>query len=417
MGRKRAKAVRQSYHFVVLPIGTLGDFLPAAGLARELAARGHDVDLMAQAAFASHAPGGGVRFRTFGRQDEYERDIANVRVLDRQQPVLYESLIAPTILPHRQAVETAVRTGMKPVVVLSAVHAVGALWAARCLGAQAIGMVTTPPYMVGYQTPNPVADSVMRAAFRGCGLPDLPPPVHDGARLFWGDFIMTYDAFLELFPAWLETVPMRRDARHIQGTFPGGSSDTAVPEIEAFALDGPAPWIFFPGSSGMLNVVCRDFRSVVAEYARLSGRRCILIDRTLDVPFQSMADNLVATPCTDMNRLLPLARGVLHHGGIGIMSQSLAAGLPQVVVPVGFDQPANAQWLEDRGVAVTTMPAALSASHLLDLVAEAEALAPGPARDLARRLKREGGTGGLAEMLLDRLDGHVPASGLVRSVA
>ncbi|MBB2201273.1 glycosyltransferase [Gluconacetobacter tumulisoli] len=409
--------MRQSYHFVVLPIGALGDFLPAAGLARELAARGHDVDLMAQAAFASHRPGGGVRFRTFGRQDDFERDIANMRVLDRQQPVLYEALIAPTILPHRQAIETAIRTGTKPVVVLSAVHAVGALWAARCLGAQAIGMVTTPPYMIGYQNPNPVADSVMRAAFRGCGLRDLPPPVQDSARLFWGDFIMTYDAFLELFPTWLDTVPIQRDARHIPGTFPGGSSDIAVPEVEAFALDGPAPWIFFPGSSGMLNVVCRDFRSVVAEYAHLTGRRCILIDRALDVPFQAVSDNLVATPCTDMNRLLPLARGILHHGGIGIMSQSLAAGLPQVVVPVGFDQPANAQWLEDRGVAVTTMPAALSASHLVELVAEAEALAPGPARDLARRLKREGGTGGLVDMLLDRLDGHVPASGMEWSVA
>jgi rhamnosyltransferase subunit B len=39
---------------------------------------------------------------------------------------------------------------------------------------------------------------------------------------------------------------------------------------------------------------------------------------------------------------LPLCAAVVHHGGIGTTARALAAGTPQLVLPLAWDQPDNA---------------------------------------------------------------------------
>jgi UDP:flavonoid glycosyltransferase YjiC (YdhE family) len=55
-------------------------------------------------------------------------------------------------------------------------------------------------------------------------------------------------------------------------------------------------------------------------------------------------------------RLLPRAAALVHHGGIGTAVQAMAAAVPQLVVPVGYDQPDNAARLVRLGVARTLLP-------------------------------------------------------------
>jgi len=47
----------------------------------------------------------------------------------------------------------------------------------------------------------------------------------------------------------------------------------------------------------------------------------------------------------------PRAAAVVHSGGIGTLAQALAAGRPQLIVPVAFDQPDNARHAVALGVA------------------------------------------------------------------
>jgi UDP:flavonoid glycosyltransferase YjiC (YdhE family) len=46
----------------------------------------------------------------------------------------------------------------------------------------------------------------------------------------------------------------------------------------------------------------------------------------------------------------------VSHGGIGTLSQALAAGIPQLVMPLAFDQFDNAVRLKRLGVAATLIP-------------------------------------------------------------
>jgi L-noviosyl transferase len=56
--------------------------------------------------------------------------------------------------------------------------------------------------------------------------------------------------------------------------------------------------------------------------------------------------------------VLPSCAAVIHHGGSGTMFGALAAGVPQVVLPLGADQPTNADAVARRGVGLALDTAA-----------------------------------------------------------
>jgi UDP:flavonoid glycosyltransferase YjiC (YdhE family) len=51
-----------------------------------------------------------------------------------------------------------------------------------------------------------------------------------------------------------------------------------------------------------------------------------------------------------LGQVLPRAAAFVHHGGIGSSAQGLAAGVPQVVRPLAFDQFDNSRHLVRLGV-------------------------------------------------------------------
>ena len=55
-------------------------------------------------------------------------------------------------------------------------------------------------------------------------------------------------------------------------------------------------------------------------------------------------------------QILPHAAALVHHGGIGTCAQGMAAGVPQIVMPLAHDQPDNALRLLRLGVSRTLMP-------------------------------------------------------------
>ena len=66
--------------------------------------------------------------------------------------------------------------------------------------------------------------------------------------------------------------------------------------------------------------------------------------------------NVAAAPFVPQALLLPLASAVVSHTGSGTMLGALAAGLPQVCLPRGADQFANAERLHATGAGIRLLP-------------------------------------------------------------
>ena len=85
--------------------------------------------------------------------------------------------------------------------------------------------------------------------------------------------------------------------------------------------------------------------------------------------------------------VLPRCSAVVSHGGSGSVLGALAHGLPQVLIPMGADQPLNAARCEELGVARVLDPVAATPADVRAAVAEV--LEEGRYRTAAERLRQE----------------------------
>jgi UDP:flavonoid glycosyltransferase YjiC (YdhE family) len=85
--------------------------------------------------------------------------------------------------------------------------------------------------------------------------------------------------------------------------------------------------------------------------------------------------------------VLPHCDAIVSHGGSGSVLGALAHGLPQVLIPMGADQPLNAARCEELGLALTLDPVRATPEQVRDAVATV--LAEPSYRDAAARLRAE----------------------------
>ncbi|KAL1521240.1 hypothetical protein AB1Y20_020912 [Prymnesium parvum] len=102
--------------------------------------------------------------------------------------------------------------------------------------------------------------------------------------------------------------------------------------------------------------------------------------------------------------VFPRCTAVFHHGGAGTCAAALLAGTPQLILPLIFDQCANAERLQYHDVAAALKPSLLSGEYLLDKLREVTLPA---AREACaawkQRVRQEEGLPRVLEFVLARL--------------
>jgi len=120
-------------------------------------------------------------------------------------------------------------------------------------------------------------------------------------------------------------------------------------ELDDFLAAGDAPLVFGLGSSAVL--IAGDFWQHAIAAARALNRRAILLIGKDPQTLGSLPPGILAFDYLPYSAVFPHAAAVVHQAGIGTLSQALAAGRPQLIVPVAFDQPDNAARTAKLGVA------------------------------------------------------------------
>jgi UDP:flavonoid glycosyltransferase YjiC (YdhE family) len=124
-------------------------------------------------------------------------------------------------------------------------------------------------------------------------------------------------------------------------------------EVQEFLDAGEPPIVFTPGSA---NVFGKPFFQAAVDACHRLGRRGIVLSRfreQIPVPLPNGVRHFGYVP---FSQLLPKAAALVHHGGIGTTAQGLAAGIPQLVMPLAHDQFDNAARLKRLGVGDWIIP-------------------------------------------------------------
>jgi rhamnosyltransferase subunit B len=158
---------------------------------------------------------------------------------------------------------------------------------------------------------------------------------------------------LGLFPRWLAEPRTDWPANTVLCGFPRYDGMTLSPEVQSrlddFCDAGSAPIVFGLGSSAVL--VAGDFWKHAMEATQRLGRRAILLTGIPSGALGPLPSNVAEFEYLPYSAVFPRAAAVVHQAGIGTLAQAFAAGRPQLITPVAFDQPDNAERAVRLGVA------------------------------------------------------------------
>ncbi len=365
-------------HAILVALGSSGDVHPFIGIGRELRRRGIRVTLVAAGWFCEVAEKAGLEFVDPLPELDFVASIEDERIWDplRGTPVILDLFVRPLLEPVYRVIERALAAdaaaGEATVVVASSL-AFGARVAEERLG---VALVTVhlapmlfrslddPPRVPGvfvHRGPHwfrklqwSLADRLLIDPFIGRWLNPfraslgLPP-----ARGLLRDWIHSPLRTLGLFPAWF-AAPQPEWPRQVRLTgFPlyseEGVSD-ADDQMKAWLEEGSPPILFTPGSAHLHG---HEFFAAAAAACQRLGRRGLLLTRFPDQIPQALPDGVRHAAFVPFRWLVPRSAALVHHGGIGTLSQGLAGGVPQILMPMGFDQFDNAARIERLGVGLS----------------------------------------------------------------
>ena len=120
--------------------------------------------------------------------------------------------------------------------------------------------------------------------------------------------------------------------------------------------------------NGRLDV----FRTIVAALAKHKGLQLVLSvgDQVDPEQIGPVPSNAIIVKHAPQLELLKQTSVCITHAGLNTVLESLAQGVPQVAIPVTFDQPGVAARIADKKTGVVTSLDKLTADHLLTLLNE-----------------------------------------------
>jgi UDP:flavonoid glycosyltransferase YjiC (YdhE family) len=115
------------------------------------------------------------------------------------------------------------------------------------------------------------------------------------------------------------------------------------------------------GTPELLTTAIEGFARLDAHVVVAAGR--VPLEQLADVP-----DNVTVRAWVPQAELLPHVDVVVHHGGSGTTLGALTVGAPQLILPQGADQFANADAVSAAGAGLRLLPDELSADAVADHV-------------------------------------------------
>ncbi len=359
-------------NILLIAIGSSGDVHPVVSLGLGLKARGHRVTLITNPHFRPLAERVGIDLIDLGTKEQYETIIELPEVWE---PAAGFRLVAEWAIlkPMRQTLSIVQELNVPGETVVAApISAFGARIAQEAFGIPLVSVLLQPamlrstidpPTLHGFPASRRMprrlnqwlywlADvalidrliapetNAFRAEF------GLPPK-----RRLFDDWMLSPTCALGLFPDWFADRPSDWPGQVRLTNFPLYDESDHVelaPDVADFLDAGEPPIVFTPGSAMRHG---REFFTEAVDACQRLGRRGALLSRFRDQIPENLPSGIRSFDFVPFSQIFPRAAAVVHHGGIGTSAQGLAAGVPQLIMPLAHDQHDNAARLERLGVA------------------------------------------------------------------
>ena len=369
---------------LLITLGSYGDVNPFVGLGAALMRRGHAVTLVTNPYFRGVVEDAGLQFTGLGTEEEYMEALSDPDLWHPHRAL--EKVIKSLILRSMREVYDIVRKrGLPDTVLVASSLMAGARIAGESLRLPLVTVDLQPSAILSAHK-LPVSASVnlpkgtpllIRKIFLGAVERFvLDPMIGPGINSFRAELGMPpvrniFTRWLHspqktvgFFPDWFaEPAPDWPPHTTLAGfVLYDEAGDSSMPaEAEKFLEGGGKPIVFTPGTAMQHG---HEFFKAAVDASRRLGRRAVLLTRHKEHLPAVLPDGVIYFDYLPFSRIFPRSAAVVHHGGIGTCAQALAAGVPQLLMPMAHDQPDNAARLVSIGVAAAVPPKRFNAASI-----------------------------------------------------
>ncbi len=369
--------------YILTPFGSGGDVNPFIWLGKLLKARGHEVEMITAPMFRELAEQAGISFTGVGDSAEFETIIHHPHLW---KPLRGTALVfeygGKYLLPFYEAIAQKIK-GKDTIIVapfqmfaarlvrekfgapLATVHLQPACYFSvydtpiLLPGAQWITWIPKWAKRLIFAMPNPATLKLLSPLRKAClelgvRAPRRPVP----------DWMHSPDADIALFPEWFaapqpdwpsNTKVVGFPMEDLKGQF-------EIPaDLKHWLVQGSKPVLMSPGTG---NAQAKKFFHEGLKACGELGMRALVGTRYAEQLPSFSPDQVRHFEYLPFSELLPHVSVLMHHGGIGTMSQAFAAGVPQLVMPMAHDQPDNAARMKRLNVGEYLSPSKFNSENI-----------------------------------------------------
>ena len=379
-------------------LGTKGDIYPLIGIGAALVKRGYRVKFLANDVFGTMIGDVGIEFVSIGTRIEYANFHSDARIWSAtENPVEigYPEYYGPATQRSFEYVMQLCKRRSDLFVVTLDVHN-GARMAADALGLPC-GIFALSPNIfpsayapaapLCWRAPKSIPRCLYSTYFKFVWwLADwqetpvyvtaLRKKLHIKTKNYKATYNYCKEKFvIALFPEWFG-MPQNDWPDKVQLVgFPFFSEIDIESRliVDEFVVSMGSPLVFAPGT-GVTDAADLFIEGrLVCEALKIPG---IFLGGGANKDVFSNSPFCLHVPYVDLQFLLPRSKAIVHHGGIGTTAQAIRAGIPQLIRPLTFDQPDNAERVRQLNlggyVSRKNFTAESIAPILLSLIEEAE---------------------------------------------
>lgn len=359
---------------IVTAPGSLGDVNPMLAIARELQHAGHNVLFLAAERYLALADRAGLRTRMLVTEEQFQRLAGNPHMWHPRHgaKLIFEEAVQHFLEPHYRWLEATCQPD-KTLLVSHVLDFAGRVYRDRYPQTRFVSVLPAPALLRSSHSPPRLSSFFWERWIPRAALPllyycaDLWVDNIAGAQInglrnslglapvrrLLDHWWWSPDLVLCLFPDWfsIDSSDLMPQMQLIG--FPlADSADVVAPEVKQqlatllTSFQQEPPIVFAPGTA---HEHARAFLQCAADTCHQLKVPGILISSNATQVPAHLPPRVVAAKYLPFSQLLPKARAIVHHGGVGTTSQALRAGTPQVVLPMAFDQFDNAERVAGLG--------------------------------------------------------------------
>ncbi len=374
---------------LLITLGSRGDINPIICLGLALKNKGHEVTIISSEVYGAIVTASGLSFITCSTASEYHNVINNPDFYDAQKSF---KVIAQYMLldPMRRIYEIIANYDPANTVLVATQFMLGARIAHEklgfplvtvCLQPMSFWSEIEPPVYPGgslQKLPAFLKKIMLRITDRFLMDKTLSPQVNQfrqelglmPVNKIYSRWMFSPQKIIGFFPVWF-TAPAPDWPKQTELTgflhYDENANQVIPKEVIQFLSAGNPPLIMTYGTS---TTQCEAFFRIFVEAARRLEQRVLILTQHGNQLPELNPDMEMHIPYISLQKILPHSAAIIHHGGIGTLSQALTAATPQLIVPLVNDQFDNAYRLEKLGAGLSLIAKKYSVDDAMNKIQE-----------------------------------------------